>query len=155
MRECCILEAQSLHQAGINIKASGHTANPFFIVLARNQRHVEEKIKELENMRIPYLIVCGEKMDHPKVVYREAKGKWDAINFGSRFIPKDVNVVVLNDVDTRYITLNMPLVTCMMGSDLVYCRVNVTKWTAGQVLQNCRPYKKEISHFRERRAHAD
>jgi threonyl-tRNA synthetase len=62
-----------LHKAGISIKASGHTANPLFIVLAREQRYVKEKIKELENMQVPYLIVCGERTDHPKVVYIEAR----------------------------------------------------------------------------------
>jgi hypothetical protein len=34
MREYCILEAQSLHQAEISIKVSGHTVNAFFILLA-------------------------------------------------------------------------------------------------------------------------
>jgi len=56
---------------------------------------------ELEGMQAPYIIVCGERVDHPNVVYREARGKWDAINFGSQFVPGDANVVVLNDVDTR------------------------------------------------------
>jgi hypothetical protein len=147
MRECYILEAQSLHQAGINIKASGHTVNPFFIVLARNQRHVEEKIKELENMRIPYLIVCGEKMDHPKVVYREAKGKWDAINFGSRFIPKDVNVVVLNDVDTRIHNFEHALSHMYNGVDLVYCRVNVASGPQVKFYRIADPIRKRFHIF--------
>jgi cellulose synthase/poly-beta-1,6-N-acetylglucosamine synthase-like glycosyltransferase len=49
---------------------------------------------------LPYKIVCGESFDHPNVVYRHARGKYDAINFGSRFIPKEANIIVLNDVDT-------------------------------------------------------
>jgi hypothetical protein len=109
------------------MKAGIHNINLFFIVLARDQRHVKEKIMELENMRIPYLIVCGEKMDHPKVVYREARGKWDAINFGSQFIPKDVDVVVLNDVDTRIHNFEHALSHLYDGADLVYCRVNVAR----------------------------
>ena len=74
---------------------------PFFIVSARDRRKVREKIMELEDMRVPYIIVCGEKMKHPGVVYREARGKWDAVNFSSQFVPRDADVVVLNDVDTR------------------------------------------------------
>ena len=56
---------------------------------------------ELEGMRASYIIVCGEVLNHPNVVYREARGKWDAINFGSRYIPTSTDVVVLNDVDQR------------------------------------------------------
>jgi len=43
----------------------------FFIVLARNRKNVEEKIMELEEMRVSYVIVCGEMVNHPNVVYRE------------------------------------------------------------------------------------
>jgi hypothetical protein len=74
---------------------------PFFLVLARDERHVDEKIEELKCLDVPYLIVCGAKLNHPNVVYREPKGKYDAINFGFRFIPEDVDVVALNDVDTK------------------------------------------------------
>jgi cellulose synthase/poly-beta-1,6-N-acetylglucosamine synthase-like glycosyltransferase len=73
----------------------------FFIVLARDEKHVEEKIEELKILGLPYLIVCGKNLDHPNVVYREPIGKYDAINFGFRFIPEDTDVVVINDVDTR------------------------------------------------------
>jgi len=75
--------------------------NLFFIVLARGGRRVPEKIRELERMNVPYLIVCGKHLDRPNVVYREAGGKWDAINFGSRYIPTSTDVVMLNDVDRR------------------------------------------------------
>ncbi|MEM2506765.1 MAG: hypothetical protein QXF61_06985 [Nitrososphaeria archaeon] len=74
---------------------------PFFLVLARDERYVDEKIEELKRLGVPYLVVCGKKLNHPNVVYREPKGKYDAINFGFRFIPKDVDVVALNDVDTK------------------------------------------------------
>lgn len=73
----------------------------FILVLARDERHVDEKIEELELLGMPYLIVCGANLDHPNIVYREPRGKYDAINFGFRFIPEDTDVVVLNDVDTK------------------------------------------------------
>lgn len=73
----------------------------FFLVLARDEKHVDEKIEELKALEMPYLIVCGRNLNYRNVVYREPRGKYDAINFGFRFIPEDTDVVVLNDVDTR------------------------------------------------------
>jgi cellulose synthase/poly-beta-1,6-N-acetylglucosamine synthase-like glycosyltransferase len=73
----------------------------FFVVLARDASEVEQKASELDNLGYPYLIVCGEKTSLPNVVYRAPKGKYDAINFGFRFVPKDVDIVALNDVDTK------------------------------------------------------
>lgn len=73
----------------------------FFLVLARDEKHVDGKIEELKVLGMPYLIVCGRDLNHPNVVYREPRGKYDAINFGFRFIPEDTDVVILNDVDTR------------------------------------------------------
>ena len=70
-------------------------------MLARDRRGVEEKVEELEGMRVPYVVVCGEEVDRPNVVYREARGKWDAINFGGRYIPTNTDVVVLNDMGRR------------------------------------------------------
>ena len=55
-----------------NASVPNSSAKPFFIVPARNQQSLEEKIMELEDMQVPYIIVCGEKMNHPRVVYREA-----------------------------------------------------------------------------------
>jgi hypothetical protein len=71
------------------------------LVLARDEKHVDEKIEELKVLGVPYLIVCGQNLNHPNVVYREPRGKYDAINFGFRFIPEDTDIVVLNDVDTK------------------------------------------------------
>jgi cellulose synthase/poly-beta-1,6-N-acetylglucosamine synthase-like glycosyltransferase len=71
------------------------------LVLARDERHVDEKIRELKSLGVPYLIVCGKKINHPNVVYREPRGKYDAINFGVRFVPENADVVILNDVDTK------------------------------------------------------
>jgi cellulose synthase/poly-beta-1,6-N-acetylglucosamine synthase-like glycosyltransferase len=72
----------------------------FVIVLARDRKHVDHKIRELETLGVPYKIVCGERLNHPNVVYRAPKGKYEAINFGASLIPKDVDIVVMNDVDT-------------------------------------------------------
>jgi len=73
----------------------------FFLVLARDEEYVDEKVEELKGLGVPYLIVCGKRLNHPNVVYREPRGKYDAINFGARFVPKNVDVVALNDVDTK------------------------------------------------------
>lgn len=74
---------------------------PFFVVLARDRKYVPEKIKELKTLAFPYIVVCGEKINHPNVVYRTPKGKYDAINFGAGFVPRDVKAVAFNDVDTK------------------------------------------------------
>jgi cellulose synthase/poly-beta-1,6-N-acetylglucosamine synthase-like glycosyltransferase len=81
----------------------------FFLVLARDEEHVDKKVKELNGLGVPYLIVCGEQINHPNVVYRKPRGKYDAINFGARLVPKDVDVVVLNDVDTKIYGLESAL----------------------------------------------
>lgn len=72
----------------------------FFLVLARDRKHVDHKIEELENLGVPYKIICGEPLNHPNIVYRAPKGKYDAINFGVSLIPKNIDIVVMNDVDT-------------------------------------------------------
>ena len=73
----------------------------FFLVLARDEKHVDEKIRELKSLGVPYVIVCGKKLNHPNIIYRKPKGKYDAINFGAKFVPRYTDLVVLNDVDTR------------------------------------------------------
>jgi cellulose synthase/poly-beta-1,6-N-acetylglucosamine synthase-like glycosyltransferase len=73
----------------------------FFIVLARDASAVNKKARELDNLGYPYLIICGERVKHPNVVYREPKGKYDAVNFGLKFIPSHTDVVAFNDVDTE------------------------------------------------------
>lgn len=76
-------------------------AKLFFAVFARNRKHVVEKIKELEEFNEPYIIVCGERINHSKVTYRTPRGKYDAVNFAEKLIPKDVDIVTFNDVDAR------------------------------------------------------
>ena len=73
----------------------------FFVVLARDRTYLHKKLKELDELRIPYVVICGERVDHPRVVYRPPKGKYDAINFSLELVPEDVDVVVFNDVDTE------------------------------------------------------
>jgi len=73
----------------------------FFVVLARDRGHVEEKVRELVRLGVPYVVVCGERLNHPNVVYRAPVGKYDAINFGVGLVPRDVDVIVLHDVDTK------------------------------------------------------
>lgn len=109
------------------LRVPNSSAKPFFIVPARNRKNVEEKIMELEDMRVSYIVVCGERLNHQNIIYREARGKWDAINFGSRFVPKDADVVVLNDVDTRIHNFEHALGHLNGGADVVYCKVNVPK----------------------------
>ncbi len=77
-------------------------------------------------MKVPFLIVCGEKVNHPNVVYRETMGKWDAINFGAKFVPKKSNVIVFNDVDTKIYNFRQALYSLNAHVDLIYCRVMVS-----------------------------
>jgi len=75
--------------------------NVFFIVLSRDGFSAKKKARELSNLGYPYVIICGEKVDHPKVAYREPRGKYDAINYGAKFVPSETDVIALNDVDTE------------------------------------------------------
>jgi len=79
------------------------------VVLARDKRFVKKKIEELEKFKIPYIIICGENMNHPNVKYRFPKGKYDAINYSINFIPKDVDIIIFNDVDTRILCIHAML----------------------------------------------
>ncbi len=101
--------------------------NPFFLVCARDSHNVEEKILELEAFNAPFLIVCGERIDHKNVVYRAPKGKWDAINFGAKFVPKNTSIVILNDVDTQIHNFEQAINIFDEKIDVVYCRVHVSK----------------------------
>jgi len=123
------------------------SAKIFFIVPARDRQYVEEKIMELEEMRVPYIIVCGESFDHPNVVYREGRGKWDAINFGAKFVPKEANVVVLNDVDTRIHNFEHALSHLNGGADIVYCRVSVSKGPQVKFYRIADPIRKRFHIF--------
>lgn len=81
----------------------------FFIVLARDKKYVMEKIAELDRLCVRYLIICGERLDHPRITYRSPRGKYDAINFAATLIPKDVDTVIFNDVDTKIHNLHIAI----------------------------------------------
>lgn len=101
---------------------------PFFLVLARDCSGVETKAHELNSLGFRYIIACGENVNYPNVVYREPNGKYDAINFASWLVPKDVEVVGLNDVDTKIHNLEAAL---RLFNDrevsLVFVRVDVKR----------------------------
>lgn len=97
----------------------------FFLVLARNAKQVQPKMAELRRLGFPFLVVCGEKMDHPNVVYRKPMGKWDAINFGCRFVPPEMDVVAFNDVDTEIFDIRFALSAVQSASAFVYSRVEL------------------------------
>lgn len=98
----------------------------FFIVLARDASLLDKKIVELRSLGYPYVIVCGERVNHPNVVYRAPRGKYDAINFGLKFVPEDVDVIVFNDVDAEIYNFNEALrMISEVGADLVFAKVSV------------------------------
>ena len=98
----------------------------FFVVSARNRENLCSKIYELQKMKVNFVIVCGEKVDFPNVVYQENNGKWSAINLAAKFIPKEAKVIVLNDVDTKIHNFRLALAHLSKRIALVYCRVEVS-----------------------------
>lgn len=98
----------------------------FFIVLAKNGKHLKEKIREIEELGFPFLIVCGEQIEQPNVIYRTPVGKYDAINYGLEFIPEGTNIIVFNDVDTKIYNFEAALKSLKnKGADLVFTKVRV------------------------------
>ncbi len=99
---------------------------PFFLVLARDEKNVSQKINELEAMNVPFLIVCGKKLSHPSVVYRPPRGKYDALNFGISKIPHNYETIILNDVDTKIANFKAGLDRFEKGNlDLMFAGVEV------------------------------
>jgi cellulose synthase/poly-beta-1,6-N-acetylglucosamine synthase-like glycosyltransferase len=80
-----------------------------FLVFARNSEFVATKIKELDALNVTYIIVCGENFNHPNVFYQSPTGKYEAVNFGMGLLPKDVDIVVMNDVDTKIVNFEIAL----------------------------------------------
>jgi len=76
-------------------------------------------------MQVPYVIVCGEVVNYPNVIYHENAGKWDAINFALQYLPEDSTMIVLNDVDTEIHNFETALLRASTD-DLVYCSVQVS-----------------------------
>jgi hypothetical protein len=79
------------------------TKNLFFVVLARDAKYVKGKIEELERLGVLYCIICGDEVDDPRVTYRRPIGKYDAINYSLTLIPRETEIVIYNDVDTKII----------------------------------------------------
>lgn len=122
------VDCQSAHiiRFGISVVVFVEKMRVFFLVLARDKSDVRKKAEELDRLGVPYLIVCGEKVDHPNCVHRKPLGKYDAVNFASSFVPEDVQIVGLNDVDTEIHNLEAAL-QLFRRSDvsLVFVRVDV------------------------------
>ncbi len=98
----------------------------FFVVLARDANLVLEKARELTELGYPFVVICGEPVDHPNVVFRQPSGKYDAINFSLNFIPNNFDVVAFNDVDTRIHNLGCALGLMQNSAlSLVYAKVRV------------------------------
>lgn len=119
----------------------------FFIVPARDKSNLHLKISELEKMQVSFIIVCGEKVSHPKVIYRPNAGKWDAINFGAKFIPKTTRTVVLNDVDTQIFNFKHANELLNKGNDigLVYCGVRLSEGPQVKFYKLLDPIRKIIN----------
>ena len=81
----------------------------FALVLARDKKHVERKMAELDSLGIPFKIVCGEELSDERVLYRPPRGKYDAINYGTKFLPPDSEIILMNDVDTEIKNLESAL----------------------------------------------
>jgi hypothetical protein len=107
------------------LSAKQKLSKSFVIVCARDATNLPQKIAELEDLGMSFLIVCGEKYDHPNVLYREANGKWDAINYACKFIPNSIKTVIFNDCDTKIYNHELALACLKTKADVVYCRVHV------------------------------
>jgi hypothetical protein len=116
----------------------------FFVVLARNSSLVEEKIRELNDLGFPYVVVCGEKMRRPEVIFREPRGKYDAINFALSSIPPNTEVIAFNDVDTKIANLDSAFDAIKEGASLVFVRVNVEKGPQRSFYSNLDALRKMI-----------
>jgi len=93
------------------------------LVFARDRRYLDSKILELTEIGAPFLIICGEPVDDPRVLYRSPAGKWDALNFGCGKVDNRFDVIIMNDVDTTIHNLDYALRLIEAGADIVYCKV--------------------------------
>lgn len=109
------------------MELNGFKASPFVIVSARTHKNVASKVGELKKLGLPFIIICGEKVNNPNLVYREVIGKWDALNCASKFIPKEANIIVLNDVDTQIHNFEDSVAKINKFTDIIYCKVRVLK----------------------------
>ena len=99
----------------------------FFLVLARDRSNLSDKLDEFATLGISnFLVICGERVKHPKVQYRKTAGKWDAINFGYKLVPSSAKLILLNDADTKIHSLDKAL-RRSREADLIYCKVMVAE----------------------------
>ena len=97
-----------------------------FIVSARTHEGVKEKAAELKKIGAPFIIVCAEKMDYPNVIYRPKKGKFDALNFASKFVQENTKIICLNDVDSKIFNFEKALQKMIDNkAGLVFCKIKV------------------------------
>jgi len=127
-----------------DLKRFTERVRPFILVTARDRGRIREKLYELDALNIPFLIICGERVDHPKVRYRKVRGKWDAINFGSQFTPPDAKFIVLNDCDTEIHNLEHAF-THARHADLIYCLVKVTSGPQTKFYEILNPIRKRLN----------
>jgi len=99
--------------------------NLFVLVFAKDSKNINRKLEELSRLNLPFLIVTGEKTDLPHTIYRKPEGKFDAINFGLTKVPKEYDVIALNDVDTRILNFDKMIKSFSKVSTLVFAGVKV------------------------------
>jgi hypothetical protein len=108
------------------VDVGGARLSVFFVVASRDSKSLKGKISELEGFGYPFVVVCGEKVNDPRVVHKAPRGKFDAINYGLKFVPPEVDFVALNDVDTQIHNFGSALsLMHKENADLVYARVDV------------------------------
>jgi hypothetical protein len=97
-----------------------------FIVSARTKEGVEEKAAELRSLGVPFMVICAEKTDTPEAIYREKKGKFDAINYAAGFTGGHTKIICLNDVDNRICNFDKAVEKMVRTqAGLVFCKIKV------------------------------
>lgn len=102
--------------------------NTFCIILSKNGKFIDYKINECQKLKINYIIISGKKIEKPKIVYIPPKGKYDAINSSTKYIPKNTEIIILNDDDTFRISHILPLLIHIVKkgyADLVFPRLEI------------------------------
>jgi hypothetical protein len=92
---------KSRSDTDVSLISRSRPASKWFLVSARDEQNIPEKSIELQQLGVPYTVVCGKDIKLENVVFRAPRGKYDAINFGFTLLPTSIEIVALNDVDTR------------------------------------------------------
>jgi hypothetical protein len=117
------------------------------MVIARDSDLIQTKMREIEGLGLPFIIVCGENFADPRVISRTPVGKWDAINCGYTCIPRDANLVVLNDIDTEIHGLSRMFSSVYEGADLVYAAVRPSGGPQQKFYAIANPLNKALNIF--------